>query len=122
CFISGRGKNLIVTPAGKNVYPEEIEAILCESPHILEAMVYGRPLPTGGEEVRALIVPDYETIGKLYKGPLSESKINGLISKDVKRTNKVLAGYKRIKSFQIRDEEFPKTSTRKIKRHLIQVT
>ena len=122
CYISGRSKNLIVTPAGKNVYPEEIEAILCDSPHILETMVYGKPLPTGGEEVRALIVPDYETIGELYRGPLSESEINGLISKDVKRVNNMLAGYKRIKSFKIRDEEFPKTSTRKIKRHLIQVT
>lgn len=119
CYISGRGKNLIVTSAGKNVYPEELESILVESPYILEAMVYGKPLPTGGEEVRAIIVPDYETIGQHYKKGLAEQEIRRLISKDVKRVNQNLSSYKRIKGFLIRDEEFPKTSTRKIKRHLV---
>lgn len=121
-YVCGRSKNLIVTPAGKNVYPEEIEALLVESPDILEAMVYGSPLPTGGEEVRAIIVPDYETIGEKYGDALDELEVNRLISRNVKEINAGLAGYKRIKSFQIRDEELPKTSTRKIKRHLIAIT
>jgi len=121
-YICGRAKNLIVTPAGKNVYPEEIEAELNQSPYILESMVYGRPLQGGGEEVCALIVPDYETIGEMVgKGHLGEETVRGLMEKEVRRLNRRLASYKRIKEFTLRDEELIKTSTKKIKRHMAPV-
>ncbi len=114
CYISGRAKNLIVTPAGKNVYPEELEASLIESRYILEAMVYGNPIYTGGEEVRAVIVPDYEKIG-------ADKDVMETISREVRAINASLAGYKRIKGFILRDEELPKTATKKIKRHLVKI-
>ncbi len=118
-YICGRGKNLIVTPAGKNVYPEELEGELNRSPFVLESMVYGHPLPTGGEEVRAVIVPDYETLGHQFGGKrLDEKQVYKIIKKEVKRANQKIASYKRIKSFTLQDEEFIKTSTKKIKRHL----
>ncbi len=119
-YVCGRAKNLIVTPAGKNVYPEELENEINRSPYILESMVYGHPLPEGGEEVRAVIVPDYETIGEMMAGKhIDEEFIKGLMRKEVKRINGSLASYKRIKSYTIRDEELVKTSTKKIKRHLV---
>lgn len=40
--------------------------------------------------------------------------------REVGRINDQLAGYKRIKDFQIRDEDLPKTSTKKVKRHLLE--
>ncbi|MCI0530895.1 MAG: AMP-binding protein, partial [candidate division Zixibacteria bacterium] len=58
-YISGRIKNVIVTPNGKNIYPEEIETELVKSPFIAEALVLGKHT-SGGEEVHAVIVPDYE--------------------------------------------------------------
>jgi long-chain acyl-CoA synthetase len=117
-YICGRAKNLIVTPAGKNVYPEEIEAGINQSPYVLESMVYGHN-KGGGEEVRAVIVPDYETIGEHSQGKhLSDQDVHKLISKVVKMTNNKLAPFKRVMSFTLVDEELPKTSTRKIKRHL----
>ncbi|MFH0931779.1 MAG: AMP-binding protein, partial [Candidatus Zixiibacteriota bacterium] len=41
-YIAGRRKNVIVSSAGKNIYPEEIENQLLQSPCILETLVLGR--------------------------------------------------------------------------------
>ncbi len=68
-YIAGRLKNVIVTPAGKNVYPEEIEYELNKSPYILESLVIGRPMEgTRGEEIEAVVVPDYEYFNTLSDG------------------------------------------------------
>ena len=119
-FVCGRGKNLIVTAAGKNVYPEELENELNRSSLILESMVYGRV--SGGtlaEEVCAIIVPDHEFLSQEFPDEYIDDKsLHDLILREVKRTNGKFASYKRIKSFEIINEELPKTSTKKIKRHL----
>ncbi len=117
-YICGRAKNIIVTPAGKNIYPEEIENGINQSPYVLESMVYGHKTESG-QEVRAVIVPDYESIGVHSHGRhLSDQDVHKLISKIVKMANKTLAPFKRVMSFTLMDEELPKTSTNKIKRHL----
>ncbi len=119
-FVCGRGKNLIVTAAGKNVYPEEIESKLNRSAYILESLVYGRiSESTMGEQVCAIIVPDHEFLAARFHGEqVDDQRLFQLISGEVRRTNQALASYKRIKSFEIINEELPKTSTKKIKRHL----
>ncbi|MBW1718766.1 MAG: AMP-binding protein [Deltaproteobacteria bacterium] len=117
-YICGRAKNIIVTPAGKNIYPEEIEAEINLRPLILESIVYGHKTESG-EKISAVIVPDYEAIGKHSpKKYLSDQDIHKLIAKEVKTANQALAAFKRVKSFTLTDEEFPKSSTKKIKRHL----
>ena len=59
--IAGRLKNVIVTRAGKNIYPEEIEGELVLSPYIAEVLVFGAEDATSSEEyVRAVVVPDFE--------------------------------------------------------------
>ncbi|OAG27738.1 AMP-dependent synthetase/ligase [Thermodesulfatator autotrophicus] len=117
-YVCGRAKNVIVTPAGKNVYPEEVEFELDRRPFILESMVYGIPTERGGEEVAAVIVPDYEEIDRQFSGKqLTEEDVKALIAKEVKKAMENVATYKRVKQFIIWDEELPKTSTRKIKRH-----
>ncbi|RKX55519.1 MAG: long-chain fatty acid--CoA ligase [Thermodesulfobacteriota bacterium] len=118
-YVCGRTKNLIVTPTGKNVYPEEIEFELNKSPYILESMVFGFPCEKG-EEVWAVIVPDYEAIERDFLGKYLQKKdIEKIISQEIKTYTASLATYKHIKRFVIRDEELPKTTTRKIKRHLV---
>lgn len=123
-IISGRSKNLIVTAGGKNVYPEEIEMKLNDSPYILESLVLGRPLSESnyGEEVVAWVVPDYEVIDADEGTDSTGQDIESLICKEISAINQQLIGYKRIKETYIREEEFPKTSTRKIKRYLFQNT
>ncbi len=120
-YVCGRSKNLIVTPAGKNVYPEEIEAELNRRPFILESMVYGRERQgSSGEVVCAVIVPDFEIIGEYYPDrALADHEVEELIADEVKAANALIAAYKRVKDFKIVNEELPKTSTRKVKRHLI---
>lgn len=122
--ICGRVKNLIVTPNGKNVYPEEIENQLLKSPYIAEIMVYGHKVSATAEEVYAVIFPNEETLFTLAKerddAPLSAKEIEELIRKEVLSYGKDLADYKRVKKFTLREDEFPKTTTRKIKRYVVE--
>lgn len=122
--ICGRVKNLIVTPNGKNVYPEEIENQLLKSPYIAEIMVYGHKISATAEEVYAVIFPDEEQLFTLAKErenkPLSADEIEELIRKEVLAYGKDLADYKRVKKFTLREDEFPKTTTRKIKRYIVE--
>lgn len=119
-YINGRRKSVIVTPNGKNVYPEEIEALLNRSPFVLESLVWGGPEEDPSEtEVQAIIVPDPAGFDQHF-GPAEydTERMNEMISKTVRECNKSLASFKRIKKFTLRGEEFEKTTTRKVKRYL----
>ena len=118
-YIAGRKKNVIVTSAGKNVYPEEIENQLLQSPYILEALVLGKKVAQRTEEVEAIIVPNYEYIQQSSENQSwDEEKIRTLIKDEIAKCCGGIADYKRVKHFQVRKDEFEKTSTRKIKRFL----
>jgi len=122
--ICGRVKNLIVTPNGKNVYPEEIEIELLNSPFINEVMVYGHKVGPAAEEVHAQIYPDQEMIDSYAQErgtyPLDIKQVEKLIRSEILNISKQLADYKRVKKFTLREEEFPKTTTRKIKRFAVE--
>lgn len=124
--VCGRVKNLIVTPNGKNVYPEEVENELLTSPFIAEVMVYGHKISPTAEEVHALIYPNQEALDAHARekgiAPLSMTDIEGIIRREVIRLCANLADYKRVKKFTLREEEFPKTTTRKIKRFEVEAT
>lgn len=124
--ICGRVKNLIVTPNGKNVYPEEVENELLNSPYIAEVMVYGHKVGPAAEEVHAIIYPCQEALDEYGreagKGPLNMSDVEQLIRQEVQTACNSLADYKRIKKFTLREDEFPKTTTRKIKRYAVEAT
>lgn len=122
--ICGRLKNLIVTANGKNVYPEEVETELLHSPFIAEAMVYGHKVSNTAEEVYAIIYPNQETLDRYAQehglSPMTEKKVEDLIREEVLKAGKNLADYKRIRKFTLREDEFPKTTTRKIKRFVVE--
>ena len=121
--ITGRKKDVIVTKNGKNIYPEEIEKLLNRSPYIKESLVYGKNDEVYGDVVvSAIIVPDMDYINEEFsEKPLSQEEINSLISKEIKAVNKSLVTYKYIKDFTLRETEFAKTTTKKIKRYMEKV-
>lgn len=119
--IRGRMKNVIISRSGKNVFPEEIEDILNRSPFILESLVYGEEDAKQDQIIAAKIVVDAEAIIAVSETEgikIDEEFINKIISREVELVNKQLAPFKRIVRFHIREEEFEKTTTQKIKRYL----
>jgi len=121
-WITGRRKLVIVSAAGKNIYPEELEEKLLESPYVLESVVFGRKKENRqGEEVCAVVVPDLEQLRA--KSGVGDSRpdvdeIKKIISTEIESVNARVAEYKRINSFEIRLQELEKTSAKKVKRHL----
>ncbi len=118
-YISGRKKNVIVTKNGKNIFPEEVEFYVNKSDYISEVVVWGfEDEETGETVVCAEIVPDFEFIEE-EQGKLSSEALRSLIGKAVDSANEKMSVYKRIKRFDIREMEFEKTTTKKIKRHAV---
>jgi long-chain acyl-CoA synthetase len=119
-FIVGRSKNLIVTAGGKNVYPEEVEAHFADSELIGEILVMGQQRRDGrGERVIAVCVPDYETMLAKHGGSLPpREEIKRKVRGEVSRVNRQLSIYEKIEATYIREEEFEKTASGKIKRFL----
>jgi long-chain acyl-CoA synthetase len=124
-YITGRKKSIIVTPGGENVFPEEIEGLMLKSPFIEEILVLrGRNARTGSEEVQAIIYPNREQLDQHFaragiEHP-DEEAIKEVIRKEIDERSRRLAAYKRIMHFTLRTEEFPKTTTQKIKRYLFE--
>ncbi|MBN1301429.1 MAG: AMP-binding protein [Melioribacteraceae bacterium] len=120
--INGRKKNVIISKSGKNVFPEEIEDALNKSPFILESIVYGAEDEKQDEIIAALIVVDAEALIQYAEEKnltINDDMMNTIIDQEIKGINKALPSYKRVVKFTIRDKEFEKTTTQKIKRYLI---
>lgn len=111
--ITGRSKNVIVTNTGKNIYPEELEFHLSKSPLVAECLVYS----TENDIITAEVLPDAEEVQrKGKKENPTEKEVFEIINDVIKAVNRKLPNYKRIKKLVIRDSEFNKTTTHKIKR------
>jgi len=118
-YITGRKKNLIVSPGGKNIAPEEIELAASASAAISEVLVYGKTTESGaGEEVCATIYPDLEYCS-LQAWPVEqEEALLPHIRQEMERATVHLAAYKKVVHVNLTFEPFVKTTTQKIKRHL----
>ena len=116
-YITGRKKFVIVTKGGKNVFPEEIEEKLTRSVYIEEALVFS----PNDMDIQALIYPNLDEMVTRLNYQIDEiprDKILELINVEISKTNRQLEAYKKIRRYSIMLEEFPKTTTRKIKRYL----
>jgi long-chain acyl-CoA synthetase len=115
--ITGRRKDVIVLASGKNIYPEEIEDYYLESPVIKEICVMGisRPDEPSAERLHAIVVPNLEVLRERRVVNTRE-----LIRFNIEGVSIHLPHHKRVLSFDIWLEDLPRTTTRKLKRHVIE--
>jgi long-chain acyl-CoA synthetase len=120
--ISGRKKNVIVASNGKNVFPEELEDQVNAIPFVLESAVYGAKGPNGDEEICVMVVPNAETFlahADKSGNQLTREWIEDVINQEIRALNRRLPLYKQIRRVRIKDSEFEKTTSMKIKRYLL---
>jgi long-chain acyl-CoA synthetase len=109
-FIKGRSKSMILGPSGKNVYPEEIEAVINNKDYIVESVVI-----SVDNKLVALVFPDYEM---MKRDNITEEQLIGIFDKTRKEVNERLPEFMAVSKFRIHPEEFAKTPKRSIKRFL----
>ncbi len=115
--ITGRKKNVIVTPGGKNIFPEELETYLCRNPYISEAVVVGYFNESRGAwDIVAILHPDDAAFVETYGRGYTQGQIDAEFTRAVDEVNNIVQHYKRITMYIVRPTEFPKNSSRKIKR------
>jgi long-chain acyl-CoA synthetase len=112
-FLTGRKKEVIVLSNGKNVYPEEIEAHYLKSQFIKELAVMGLEgrHGEGGDRLHAVIVPNFDALRQKKIVNAKEA-----IRFDIEGLSPQIASTKRIGSYEIWQDDLPRTTTRKIKR------
>lgn len=115
-IITGRKKFVIVLENGKNVFPEEIEEYLANSCSVAESVVVGRKSPDSDEILlTAIVYPKLDD----FPDPSDHPAVESAIHDQIQKMNRKLASYKQIRNVEFQYHEFPKTTSKKIKRHLI---
>jgi long-chain acyl-CoA synthetase len=114
-FLTGRLKEIIVLSNGKNVYPEEVEAHYLKSPFIKELAVLGLEGKAGEDRIHAVIVPNFDALRQRKVVNAKE-----VIRFDIESLSQQLPSTKRIGTYEIWQEDLPRTTTRKIKRYEVE--
>ena len=109
-YIKGRSKSMLLGPSGQNIYPEEIEAKLCNLPYVAEAVV----LMNKDHKLEALVYPDYDQA----KAEKVEAELEEKMEANRKEYNQHAAAYETLQKIHIHESEFEKTPKRSIKRFL----
>jgi long-chain acyl-CoA synthetase len=102
-YFKGRKKEVIVTPGGMNVYPEDLEAALRREPEVKDCVVVGIEREGNAEPCAVVILND-------------DARIEGVME----RTNQSLAEYQRMRMWlPWPEQDFPRTNTQKPRRNVI---
>lgn len=116
-YITGRKKNVIVTANGKNIFPEELETYLGRTKFVKESVVIGYMNEKKHDyDVVALIHPDYDALRETYGESFTDAQLHLEMKRAVAGVNALVQSYKHIKTYLVCENEFPKNTSRKIKR------
>jgi long-chain acyl-CoA synthetase len=103
-YFKGRKKDVIVTPAGMNVYPEDLEAALRRQPEVKDCVVVGLPRDGNAEACAVMIMRDRNADPETV----------------VRHANEALAEYQRMRNWFVWPEsDFPRTSTQKARTNAV---
>jgi long-chain acyl-CoA synthetase len=103
-FFKSRKKDVIVTAAGLNIYPDDLEAALNTQPEIRDSAVIGIDTAQGPEPLAVLLLKEENADAALV----------------IKRANESLNQYQQIRRWSIwPEEDFPRTTTQKIRKPLV---
>lgn len=117
-YITGRAKEIIVLSSGKNIYPEEVENYYLKSPWIKEICVVGlesKPGEPSSERLHGVIVPNFDVLRQKKIVNIKE-----VIRFDIEGISQEIPPTKRILSYEIWQEDLPRTTTRKLRRFEIE--
>jgi long-chain acyl-CoA synthetase len=104
-YFKGRKKEVIVTPAGMNIYPEDLETALRRQPGVKDALVVASPRDGNAEPCAVLILKPEENYPEAA----------------VAAANQSLAEYQRMRDWFVwPEDDFPRTSTQKPRRNVVQ--
>lgn len=109
-FIKGRSKTMLLGPSGKNIFPEEIEAVINNMDYIAESLVIQED-----NKLIGLIYPDFEM---MKRDNITEDQLPDILEKIRKDVNERIPEYMVVHKYRIHPEEFAKTPKRSIKRFL----
>ena len=116
-FICGRKKSVIVLKNGKNIFPEEMEALVNKIEGVKESFIFGKQQSDDKDDIKinVKIIFDREIMQEAYKVTTDE-EIYKVLSEKVKEVNQIMPKYKAIRGILISEEPLLKTTTSKIKR------
>ena len=106
-FIKGRSKNMILSPNGQNIYPEEVEAVINNQPYVVESIVVSR-----GAALIGLVYMDPD---KLAEASVTAEEYSKTLIKEV---NAQMPAYSKLSAIEVADAPFEKTPKMSIKRFL----
>src|SRR6201987_1536752 len=129
-YFKGRQKNVIVTPAVLNIYPEDLEAELRKEPGVRDCVVIGLDRDGNAEPCAVLLLRDAADSGALRQGtasavPKPTANLGALApeardtqssdaAKIVDNANSRLAEFQHVRSWVVwREPDFPRTPTQK---------
>ena len=103
-YFKGRKKEVLVTPAGMNIYPEDLEAALRDQPEVRDCVIIAREIAGNAEPCAVLLLRD----SKADPEPI------------LRRANATLVEYQRMRTWFVWPEaDFPRTPTQKPKTSII---
>lgn len=115
--ITGRKKNVIVRSNGKNVFPEELESYICRDSMAKEAVVLGIMNEKKNDyDIVAAVYPDEDYAREKLGVGYSAEELEAYIKRVIEKVNATVQSYKKIDVLLIRGTEFPKNTSKKIKR------
>ncbi|MCA1613693.1 MAG: AMP-binding protein, partial [Acidobacteria bacterium] len=110
-FFKGRKKDVIVTAAGVNIHPADLEAALGAQREVSEGVVVGLDLGRGPEPVAALILRE-----EFARGDAASAAAAAAVG----RANESLNGSQQIRRWVVWPErDFPRTATQKVRKVLV---